>query len=191
MKILFNKRKIIWIIGSVLFLGSFFNFVEAEEIKKNEQNGMIFVVGEYKPELNNEKQRKNKNPLADVAVKRENVSEPLGKNSEDYENDDENQMGDVPENISQIINTNDNILFEKNDNFSMVIVGAIKELWEKIKNINEKLINIFSQLDEISSDVKDNKEGLKNVNNLIETTGTMTEELVDHENRLNNLENNK
>ncbi len=158
------------------------SLAKSDKVETYVQNGMTFVKGEHHPE-----KRVNSSPSSKTEIHKEIIyiekeKKPLNNESSNTEKAKENseevqQIGNDEEAEEQKINNDDSLKeIQKKDvmtnkNILSIIVGAIRELWERIVGIEN---NVNEQAD--------------NIEGLVETTTTITDEITSQNKRLEKLE---
>ena len=160
------KRKIkIFIFGGVILsILSGVNIVQAKDEQKDTyvKDGMVFVVGEHKPDERIVSKEESNKRIHPKKATTSNISE------QDIADDEKMvESIDNEDSLEKIIEKD---VTEK-EGLIYVFIGAIRGLWERIISLGERM------------DKQDD-----NINDLVETTISTTDELTDHNKRLEKLE---
>ncbi len=165
-----RKIKIFIFIGIILSVLGGVSIVQAEDDQKDTyvKNGMVFVVGKHKPDERVELKEKVNKHIHPKKTITNNISDQDASDEQDTSND---------ENVIENINNEDSLeqIIEKDtieeENLINILIGAIRGLWEKIISLGERM------------DKQDD-----NINDLVETTTSTTDELTNYNKRLEKLE---
>ncbi len=159
-----RKIKIFIFIGVILSIFNGINIVQAKDKQKNTyvKDGMVFVVGKHKPD----ERIKSK----DKVNKRINPKKATTSNISEQDISDNEKMVENIDNEDSLEKITEKDVTEK-EGLIYVFIGAIRGLWEKITSLGERM------------DKQDD-----NINNLVETATSTTDELTDHNKRLEKLE---
>jgi len=166
------KQNIINIIGLTVFGVTIFCYdfviVKAEEVKTFKQDGMIFVVGKHEPEKRVHPEPK-KEVVEKVIVKEkiiEKIENPEDGNQDEQEEEKfQNNEGGMEKKINE----------KEKDGWKEIFQELFNDLKEKVEDILNRLGIV--------------EDKVKSVDNLVETTSILTDEVVEQGKKIEELEN--